>query len=299
MKQFAGFFKITLKHTFYVNDIGKDLELVPSPQTALLMRRYDLKYRNEGNEYTVYYGKEHERPAALSLLEDPLLLQFILRSNTPWFYNITKLTFPKNTTQRLKFYNFGKVAAVGEENIISLAKGAVVSSDDYKNRDIGLRPEDLGVVNIYIGRNCKFILAPPPRAISTPQEITQYQLIFEARKTHWRYYIISRDKPEEAFNCDKITISNAQSPFEELLIVEDTPRQMKGVTQVAIPISIQTPLPLSEQPQRKLKIKLFRKNGSGSIDKPFMTVDLPTPDRKQVTQAAADQPVFSDMYIYL
>lgn len=51
--------------------------------------------------------------------------------------------------------------------------------------------------------------------------------------------------------------------------------------------------------RRKLKIKLFRKNGSGSVDKPFMDIDLPTPDWKRVTQAAVDQPVFSDMYIYL
>jgi hypothetical protein len=51
--------------------------------------------------------------------------------------------------------------------------------------------------------------------------------------------------------------------------------------------------------QRKLKIKLFRKNGSGTANTPFMTVDLPTPDWKRVTQTAVDQPVFSDMYIYL
>jgi hypothetical protein len=53
------------------------------------------------------------------------------------------------------------------------------------------------------------------------------------------------------------------------------------------------------QMQRKLKIKLFRKNGSGTANTPFMTVDLPTPDWKRVTQTAVDQPVFSDMYIYL
>lgn len=50
--------------------------------------------------------------------------------------------------------------------------------------------------------------------------------------------------------------------------------------------------------RRKLKIKLFRKNGSGSVDKPFMTVDLPTPDWKRVTQTAVDQTVFF-RYVHL
>ncbi len=305
MKQFAVFFNITLKHTFYVGNIGKDFELVPSPQTALFMHRYDLKWHQNGHVYALYFGKESNRPAALSLLNGSLLLQFILRSKTPWFYNITEIPFPKNTTQRLHFYNFREVVAPDEQDIISLAQAAVVSSADYIDKDIGLKPEDLGVIDIYIGRNCKYMLAPPPQVVvSTPPKLTQYQLMFQARETNWRYYIMSRDKPELGFkvalNLDKITITDSQSLLEEVLLTtEDTPRQIKGSSQMAIPISIQTPLPLSEQPQRKLKIKLSRKNGSGSVDKPFMTVDLPTPDWKRVTQAAVDQPVFSDMYIYL
>ena len=304
MKQFAVFFTITLKHTFYAGNIGKDLELEPSPQTALLMRRYDLKWRKEGNEYTVYFGKESTRPAALSLLDGSIMFQFILRSNTPWFYNITEIPFPQNTTQRLQFYNFREVVAPDEQGIISLAQAAVVSSDDYIDKDIGLKPEDLGVVDIYIGRNCKYMLAPPPQVVSTPPEITQYQLMFQARETNWRYYIMSRDKPEldfkVALNLDKITITDSQSLLEEVLLTtEDTARPIKGSSQMAIPISIQTPFALSERPQRKLKIKLFRKNGSGTANTPFMDIDLPTPDWKRVAQAAVDQPVFSDMYIYL
>jgi hypothetical protein len=305
MKQFAVFFTITLKHTFYVGNIGKDLELEPSPQTALLMRHYDLKWHQNGSVYTLYFGKESTRPAALSLLDGPIMLQFILRSNTPWFYNITEIPFPKNTTQRLQFYNFREAVAPDEQGMISLAQAAVVSDDDYIDKDIGLKPEDLGVVDIHIGRNCKFMLVPPPQVVvSTPPEVTQYQLMFQARETNWRYYIMSRDKPEldfkVALNLDKITITDSKSLIEEVLLTtEDTARPIKGSSQMAVPISIQTPFPLSEQPQRKLKIKLFRKNGSGTANTPFMDIDLPTPDWKRVTQTAVDQPVFSDMYIYL
>lgn len=94
-----------LLHDFYVGRLGKGLTLEPTPETSGLMRRYDLLLRKEGNTYLVLYGRETWKPSSLAQMEAALGLRFVLKSENPYFLNITEIPFLNWAEERLYFHN--------------------------------------------------------------------------------------------------------------------------------------------------------------------------------------------------
>jgi hypothetical protein len=340
MKKYFPLFRIALLHNFYPAALGKGLVLTPAPATIPLMRRYDLLGRSDGHEYFVFYGREMGststlNPPALAYVEKPFGLRFILGIEHPYFFNITALPFPKNALEKLHFHNLRPHIANGQS--LSLANGPHAGVEDLLTRDIGLRASDLGAVDIFIGREPNNMIMPPTTDPGDPAPAEQqYHISFEARKTHWRYYVVNLPDPENTevevmADCKKIEKTSGaalsdkppvckifgnqpadrpsdckisetdagRKPLDCKLFEKGDLHKISGVEQVAMPLFSKHAFPMQEQPLLKIKLRISKKNdpGSGS-NGASTTVDLPTPDWRRISQGP-DEKVFSDMYVYL
>ena len=386
MKQFFPLFRIALEHRFYLDNSAKGLMLDPTPSTLSLLRRYDLRWRAEGNVYRLYYGKEDGRAALLAYMEQPLALRFVLRSENPYFLNITDIPFPKTRLEKFYFHNL--YHSVQEQGATSLAKGDSANHQDLLNEltglqpvsnnngapsptaaaqlpellseliehrpadvqatllkqdrplrgeqpvddplqevmdkwpaeakaafleasrqhsallgaFVGLHPADLGIVDIHFGQKDPNKIPPPPD--EGPAVERTYYLRFEARQTHWRYYIVDK-KPE----TDDL-LGNSPADFERMRLFDgpqpdgfekSEPRLLNGPGQTAVPIYFKTPVPLRERSDLKPKLEIFKKNGGNGANGKPLTIQLPTPDWRRITPEiqGPEQQVFSDMYVYL
>lgn len=311
IKQFLPLFRIALRHHFYADQTGTGLLLSPSPLTLQHMRRYDLHWRADGSDYIMYYGEEEGKAAALTYMEQAAVLRFFLRSEHPFFFNITDVPFPKSALEKFHLHNLRPQPDSGQP--LSLAKGDTVGSEDVISTDIGLRPADLGVVDIHFAgmSNNKPIPAPATGADGSLPPEHLYRISFNARETHWRYFVVNRNLPDlesmeviaegKIFNKGKDDHSPAK-PEACKIFDHGAPRTLRTLGQTAVPISSKCAFPLREYPDLKPKLKIVRKNENGNTGNGLITtVDLPTPDWRRVTpeREGSDQRVFSDMYVYL
>ena len=114
IKQYNDLFRIALRHTFYADGIAKDVLLAPTPATLRLMERYDLRWGQDAGGYVLVFGREATNPPRLSWLGEPVALRFFLRSQHPYFLNITKLSFFQPGRQALYFDNLRASGASGQ-----------------------------------------------------------------------------------------------------------------------------------------------------------------------------------------
>lgn len=150
-----------------------------------------------------------------------------------------------------------------------------------------------GIVVIYLDE------ASIQGAYSTESKasVETFKIVFEARSTLWRYYVINRS--ELAF--DQLQVTNVGNEGFEVA----EPRVLRSGTQTAIPVFSKTPLKLQEQQQLKPKLNLIQQKNNNVFTTNSTQVDLPTPDVQAITpERPADDPnaervIYSDMYIYL
>jgi hypothetical protein len=110
MKRYHDLFRLALRHTFFREDLARDLHLAPFAATVALARRYDLRWALKGNVLEVCYGQESHRQSPLAYLGEPASLHFTLRCSNPYFQNITAL--PEHGDDRILYFsNAGKPVA--------------------------------------------------------------------------------------------------------------------------------------------------------------------------------------------
>ena len=125
--------------------------------------------------------------------------------------------------------------------------------------------------------------------------VDPFKIVFEARSTLWRYYVINRS--ELAF--DQLQVTNVGKEAFEVA----EPRALRSGTQKAIPVFSKTPLKLQERQQLKPKLSLIQQKNNNEFTTSPTQFDLPTPDVQSITpeqpvdEPNAEQVIYSDMYI--
>lgn len=289
MRIFSALFRIALKHDFYVGKVAKDLVLEPTPSTAALLARYDLVWRKNDVEYVLFFGKESLKAPGLSLLTKTIGLRFILKSVNPYFLNITDIPFPKEGAE--KFYLHNQRPGNADNQPTALSQGATVGPEDLHANDFGLRPNDLGVIDIFIGRG-ENLIPPPTGTEVTPEH--RYHASFKSRPTRWRYYVINNnDVPPAGL---KLFEGKTQLDAES-----EEPKSFPNLKQTAAVISTKASIPLFERPESRLRLEFDDSKNAKDSDKKPISIDLPTPDWRRLSAKGQDpvQQVFSDIFVYL
>jgi hypothetical protein len=128
---------------------------------------------------------------------------------------------------------------------------------------------------------------PAPAAVG---DIT-YTLPFNARRTYWRYYVVSQS-PDDQFSSD-LQISGKGAVFEKSSAVLPTGQQ-------AVLFTATTPLSLRQKPEKRFQLTGSR-NGPHGHSNPIRITQLSGPPLVPVWPAPKPEPLSgtSEMFVYV
>jgi hypothetical protein len=318
---YSTLFLVELNHAFYANNMDRDLELVPWASTQAFMHQYNLLWRTSDNQYKMLFGEEEQRGAALSELSDTIVLRFFIKTNNPYFYNFTELPFHHRLEEKLYFHNWGTIHA---DNPVQLKKedpanlgftstvfvrrankgegdpdqeAYLAVAEEADRVQQALNPTHIGLLEIYISKKTPNSLQIPQKGI--PFQAPVFQIHFQARTTHWRYFLINNSE----IQFDRMELTDEAK--KETLPFETSPVTQLNNGQKAIPILVKdSEIPDWEQrssrerPPLKPRLKLSYRDDTNVPKDIFM--NLPVPDYKQIKpeKTGNDLKIFSDMYVY-
>ena len=306
LTQYKTLFQVTLRHAFYEDKLAKELVLEPTPTTRQLMKQYDLLAKTDGSTFRLVYGTAAGQSPILASVQEPLQLRFILRNNNPNFLHITNLPFSTTSSKRLYFHNKGKTVTEGAEAALSARptvgeEDLLLSSDkilltvpaNEEMHERPLLPNDLGLLDFYIGHAGDGSIVPPPADSTVIRQETHYFLSFEARSTRWRYHIVNKSQ----LQYDRMDVLADHAP---MAFTAGTPCPLDGTDDAATPLLSDAVFLLQERQYLKPKLKLSAQNENG-VSTERLTTDLPTPDFKHISveDPSDTLQVYSDMYVYL
>jgi hypothetical protein len=310
------------------------------------------------------YGHETGNAAKLTYLkvQEPVILRFILRSNSPYFLHITDLPFFQPGETLLYLDNITGLQP-GAENVSktdllpvygsSFRVKSILALRNAQHQDLGqmdedkkhywtpidranlalgfevdlqsfapgkygydtapgqttwfyyagteIRPGDLGVVDIYLGRGSDTMVSPPaksmdpalsndPRLVINPTSVPNFQIAFGNRETFWRYYVIDKNN----LAPDSMMVDDGTR-----FTVGDNLEDMRSGVHQAKQIISNTAIGIKERQPEKLRLKLIKTRGGSNLNSTTATLDLPTPDWRRITAEKGGEMVYSDMYIFL
>lgn len=298
-------FRIAFRHTFYASEATKEFSLSPTQSTMVLFRRYNLLWRADSSGYTLYYTKEKDTPPSLAYADHLTTFEFILRSEHPYFFNITEVPFEKISSHKFHLHNRRVYTDV--EQPFSLAERDSVGDGDLSATNADLHPNnDLGKVEITLGHGPNGQWLPlPVAADTTPPTLCSYFIAFKARKTRWRYYVINRSRLDfERMEVAVIegTENDAHEMHKDLAFEQGDPQTLPGTNHVAVPFFSKSAFPLWEKPGIRTELRLMKKNDHPDNKNGLIaTIELPMPDWHRISseRQEAGLQIFSDMYVYL
>ena len=292
-KRYYQLLTLSLEHAFYKDGVAIDLLVEPTPDTKVLMQKNDLLWRMSGRNYVLLFGYEVGLSPALALGDEPLQLQFILKSKSPYFFNFTDLPLQLIGQEDAWFFFENKTPLEpGQQTPVRLTEESTVGSADIvpaagPRSAYRLQPGDLGIIQFEIGEQTEVMLPFPDPESPDSYAATSFTILFQSRDAYWRYYLINSSQ----LRFDNLTVTDGRN---DLNFLKGDPVLVGGAAEMAIPMWSEMPLPMLEVPFLRPKLKL--NGGAGEI-----TLDLPTPDfRRLVIEGSDENTVFyADMYIYL
>ncbi|MBC6996650.1 hypothetical protein QWY85_08955 [Neolewinella lacunae] len=122
--QYTSLFQVRCWHGYFPKDVCPVLQLVPTAETAALMREFMVRQVDRAEGITnFYYGTYRERPGALLELEQPLLLSFRVRPTDDKFLVYTDVDLRDSFSHGYHFSNLattdtpvGKTLTAGTAN---------------------------------------------------------------------------------------------------------------------------------------------------------------------------------------
>ena len=297
------------------------------------MRRYDLLLRKEGSTYIIMFGREDWKSSSLAQIRRAVGLRFVLKSEDPYFLNITEIPFFKWSEERFYFHNLhlpegtehylSHRSTVGAADLVPPAQlpcELIQGMSDVpltlrlqespkpimtlgqepppepvmcKWEDFGVTPGNLGIVDIYVGRTD--MMLRPPSGMSVLEQVPTYQLHFQARATRWRYHLINQggSLPE---------VTQVLADGKKILDLEDEgTRSLQTTNQTARVFSLKEALTLEERPKQRLKLQYTLKNEPERPNGSTGSVDLPVPDGRKISplMESSEILIFSDIFVYL
>ena len=103
VKQYSPLLGLTIKHSYYRDGLSRDFRLSPSPVTAAVLSKLDIRTSANASGLELYWGYEMQDDIARGALKahtEDLVLTFLLESTNPIFFNFTDLTFPQSAQHK-------------------------------------------------------------------------------------------------------------------------------------------------------------------------------------------------------
>ncbi len=97
------FMNVTLRHSFYNNNLIEDIEVVPTPSSAVLMQKIGMIFKPEGTSFNL--GASARTLTAVKDIPDKVMLVFLLKNNNPYFQHITELPMYRSGKELFYFDN--------------------------------------------------------------------------------------------------------------------------------------------------------------------------------------------------
>ena len=284
--RYQQLFTVGVLHNYYIKLFCKDLTFVPTSKTQQIFTQYGMLLKPLENGFTVLLNTNNNTP--LSKIDEDSednVLTFIIKSNNPYFHHISDLTFDykekytfNNQTSNIndkgqKLLHLSEY--VGESELIK-DNAKTVHEGDFGILEISLKSVDDDAYGILVGENINHQV---------------YTIHFDCRKTLWRYYLISRNGKEYA--SFQILSKN------EKQFTEPSPVSLVSGQEATSMISKET-LDLKERSDERLRLQFSEKNEeevNTRVKK--ITIQLPSPEARNVKPSDQDNVVYSDVYVYI
>nr|WP_320014355.1 hypothetical protein [uncultured Desulfobacter sp.] len=187
--------RIVVRHGYYSNGSARNLGFVPSEKTEKIITGAGLICKAEEGGISLFY--DEDKKEALELYADDsheeLRLCFKVRSTNPLFQNFTEMPVCKG--EKLLFFD-SRNRVEQPDGCYGLSSSQIVSGDDLVFID---DIEHLVTDNTIITRRERLIKPLFVLSIRLGErgdalfEPTTYCLVFEGRKTVWKYYLMGAE----------------------------------------------------------------------------------------------------------
>ncbi|WP_167612485.1 hypothetical protein [Maribellus sediminis] len=249
-------------------DISTFFRIVPTSVTQNKLEGHKLVFKRHTSGFTIWVNvSEVDESTPLIALDDTLELSFLLKLNAHTFFNLTHLDL--SNAGKLFFFSNKRLNTESPGfPLVPLSSGKLAVNDDFIASSDGEKQvlKELtsaeknglfGVIRVSMkGENASLNVTDAQQKISEP--FASFQLLFENRKTYWRYF----------FNTDqKVKKNKDDVDFED-----GNPRQL--VTNEEHPLT---------------------EKGFVSIE--LDGAELPNPDANMIKPNGADNKIYSEIYM--
>ena len=238
------------------------------------------------NGFTVLFNNNNNTPLhKISEDSEDNILTFIMKSGNPYFHHISDLTFD----YKEKYYFNNQTSNINDKGhkLLHLSE-YVGESEMIKDNSRPIHERDFGVVEISLKS-----VADDSYGIVVGEKSNHqvYTIHFDCRKTLWRYYLIPRNGKE--YTSFQI-INKNEKKFTEPSVTH----LLSG--QEATSMVSEEVLDLKERSDEKFRLQFSEKDEeevNTRVKK--ITIQLPSPEARNVKPSDQDNIVYSDIYVYI
>lgn len=334
-------------NNFYHDGTGRDFEFIPTNKTQILMKNYNLFFKQETNGFSLFCNTEKfQKIQKIKERLDQKLI-FLIRNKNNYLLNYTDLSFADNNKmyyftnlstskngskvlihdkeyvneeQALRIYN--KYQSIKLDKFIKSTKLVDVRQNDLKkdlwaqevdeNTLVKLKNLSEGKYSLVNGKSSMSFyvidyIKEPMWGImdlflgDLPKENKffsngkidhkEYVINLNARKTFWKYFILSENKNVE-LKLEEVKVS-----YNGKAIGFTKPKKVTlSNGQDAFAIESQDSIELKEVVNVSDKLEMKIKNNSKWLSK---SVKIPKPKVKSVKPDRESNKIYSTTYIYL
>ena len=284
--KYQQLFTIGVIHDYYIKLFCSDLSFVPTSKTQHIFKQYGMLIRPLQNGFTVLFNTNNNTPLhKISEDSEDNILTFIIKSNNPHFHHISDLTF--DYKEKYTFNNQTSNINDKGHKLLHLSEH-VGESEQIKDNSKPVRERDFGILEISLKS-----VEDDSYGIVVGENINHqiYTVHFDCRKTLWRYYLIPRNGKE--YTSFQILSKN------ERKFTEPTPTRLLSGQEVTAMISTEV-LDLKERSNEKFRLQFSEKDEeeiSTRVKK--ITIQLPSPEARNVKPSDQESITYSDIYVYI
>lgn len=263
MREPQAFFQLELFHSYYDNGRFQEYQLTPNPETFRILQKHKIRidqkegqlrlFSDQGSTFLDYMRQTYD--------DSPLLFNF--STQNAYFYNITDLPFSKSV-----LFNYSTERAEKDPMAPSGSLLTVDFSKQFSNSKIGS-------------------LSINWADISTDKPAEPFRIRFEARKTHWRFYIINRST--------KKMIAPKIVSESDIVFQDPVPTRINNEESLMFS-SGDTTIPFSQQPKHRFDL-VDAQADNASLPRTLIS-NLPLANVKSFV-LDDQQKSYSDIYVYL
>ncbi len=184
-------FELNIFHDYYQNKVCPDFSIEPTTECSRILNGHRLIVKNKINGIVVIAPVDSEQKPWIELA-DNLQFTFILKLKNKDFIDFTDIDWKPAGNVIYQFSN--------ENNTQIGLSDLEINQTKLSDRKLPRRQNILGIVDIYNNESMPEFL----------DQRSDYQITFEAKRQHWRYYLVT----DTVTNGDEFLIKNKTKDTE-------------------------------------------------------------------------------------